>query len=150
MDKLEFKIQNKENNNYQFNSVTILINGQDLIDLLKAYELPFAKKEGSENIAGGYDGLTPKILIKHLINPDEFDTDENGKVSILECECGCDGCWPMKIKVIELEDKTIWTGFEQPHRNIDSHKFWDYSNFGQFSFDKKQYYEQLDILQKNE
>lgn len=149
MDKLEFKIQDHQNDNYQFKSVTILVNGQDLVDLLKVYELPFAKKEGSENIAGAYDGLPPETLIKRLTTPDELDVDEYGKVSILECECGCDGCWPMKIKIIELYDKILWTDFEQPHRNIDSHKFWDYTNFGKFSFDKNKYYEQLDFLQKN-
>ncbi len=148
MDKLEFEIQNKQNDNYQFKSVTILVNGQDLIDLLKVYELPFAKKKGSENIAGGYDGLSPEALLKHLTNPDEFDIDENGKVSILECECGCDGCWPIKTKTIELEDKIIWTEFEQPHRTIDSHNFWDYINFGQFSFDKSNYNEQLNKLRQ--
>lgn len=146
MDKLEFKIQDRENDNYQFKTVTIFVNGKDLIDLLKAYELPFAKKEGSENIAGGYAGLAPETLHKHLNNPDEFDIDENGKVSIFECECGCDGCWPMKIKTTELEDEIIWTDFEQPHRTIDSHNFWNYTNFGKFSFYKNNYYEQLNKL----
>lgn len=146
MDILEFKIQYRQNDNYQSKTVAILVNGQDLIELLKAYELPFAKNEGSENIAGGYNGLTPETLLKHLTNPDEFDTDENGKISILECECGCDGCWPMKIKVVELADKIIWSDFEQPHRTIDSHNFWDFTKFGQFSFDTQNYKEQLDKL----
>lgn len=110
--------------------------------------LPFAKKEGSENIAGGYDGLSPEILLKNLDNPGEFDIDENGKVSILECECGCDGCWPMKIKVLDLESKIIWTEIEQPHRTFDSHNFWDYANFEKFSFYKTTYNEQLEKLRQ--
>lgn len=148
MDKLELITHNRQNDNYQFKSVTILVNGQDIIDLLKAYELPFAKKEGSGSIAGGYDGLSPVTLLKHLTNPAEFD--ENGKVSILECECGCDGCWPMKIKIIELVDKIVWTDFEQPYRTIDSHNFWDYATFGQFSFDIQNYQEQLEKLRQAE
>lgn len=148
MDKLEFKIRDKQNDNYQFKSVTILVNEKDLIDLLKIYELPFAKKEGSENIAGGYDGLAPETLLKHLTNPSEYEIDENDKVSVLECECGCDGCWPMKVKTIELDDKIIWTDFEQPHRTVDSHNFWDYTKFGQLTFDKNNYNEQLDILRQ--
>lgn len=146
MDKLEFKIQNKINDSYEIQAVTILVNGQNLIDLLKVYELPFAKKEGSEDIAGGYDGLTPEKLLNHLTDPDEIDIDENNKVSILECKCRCDGCWPMQIKVVELADKIIWTDFEQPHRTIDHHCFWDYTKFGEFSFDTQNYKEQLDIL----
>lgn len=148
MDKLQFKIQCKKNVNYQIKTVIIYINEQNLIDLLKIYELPFAKKEGFENIAGGYDGISAETLLIHLTNPNEFDIDENGKVSILECECGCDGCWPMKTKIIELKDKIIWTDFEQPNRTIGSHNFWDYTNFGQFTFDKNNYYEQLDKLKQ--
>lgn len=149
MDKLEFIIQDKQNDDCQFKSVTILINGQNLINLLKVYELPFAKKERAENIAGGYEEITPEILLDNLTNPDEFDTVQNGKISIFECECGCEGCWPMKIKIIELGDRVIWTDFEQPHRSINSHNFWDYRNFGPFSFDKDCYFKQLDILRKN-
>ena len=146
MDKLEFIIEEKRNDNYQFKAVTILVNGLDIIESLKKYEMPFVQKEGSKNIAGGYDGLSPETLYKHLTNPADFDKDENGKISILECECGSEGCWPMKIKAIDLEDKIIWTDFEQPHRNFDSHNFWDYADFGQFSFDKKDYNMQLDRL----
>lgn len=148
MDKLEFKIQNKENDNYQYRSVTILVNGKDLIDLLKVYELPFAKKEGSDNIAGSYEGLTPEALLKHLTNPEEYEIDKNGKVSVLECQCRCEGCWPMKVKVIELSDKIIWTDFEQPHRTVDNPNFWDYSKFGQLTFHKYNYNEQLDKLRQ--
>jgi len=149
MDKLAFNIHDKQNDNYQFKTVTILVNGKDIFELLKKYEMPFAIKEGSENIVGGYDGLAPETLLKNLTSPDEFDIDENGKVSILECECGCEGCWPMKTKVIDLEDKIIWKEFEQPHRTIDCHNFWDYTNFGQFSFDKNNYKEQLDKLSQS-
>lgn len=148
MDKLEFIIQEQQNDNYQFKTVAILVNHLDIIDSLRKYEMPFAKKEGSEIIAGGYDGLSPETLYKHLTNPEEYDEDKNGKVSILECKCGCEGCWPMKIKAIDFGDKIIWTDFEQPHRNFDSHNFWDYSEFGQFSFDKTEYNEQLDRLKQ--
>ena len=54
----------------------------------------------------------------------------------------------MKIKTTEQADNVIWTDFEQPHRTVDSHNFWDYINFGQFSFDKNNYNEQLDKLRQ--
>ena len=54
----------------------------------------------------------------------------------------------MKIKAVDLEDKIIWTEFEQPHRAFDVHDFWDYTNFGPFNFDKKNYNEQLDKLRQ--
>jgi hypothetical protein len=149
MDKLEFKIQNKQIGDFKFKTVSIFVNGQDLIERLKNYEMPFAKKEGSEIIAGGYDGLTPETIYKYLTNPEDMDKDENGKISLLGCAaCGLEDCWPMKIKTIEAVDKIIWTEFEQPFRSVDSNNFWDYTNFGQLSFDKKNYNEQLDKLRK--
>jgi hypothetical protein len=38
-------------------TVQILIDGRDLIDLVRAIELPFATAEGHPDIAGGYSGL---------------------------------------------------------------------------------------------
>ncbi len=140
MDKIEFKIENNITNNFQFKSVKILVNNTDIIDLLKELELTFT---GSKDIAGAYAGLSPATLYKHLINPDEFDIDEDGKVAILECECGGEGCWPMKIKIIKIDNQVLWTEFEQPHRNLESHTFWDYSNFGPFTFEQAKYNEQL-------
>ncbi len=150
MDFIEIKVKNNQNDNYQSRSVTILINGRDIVELLKHYELPFAKKEGSESIAGAYDGLSPEALFSHLTKPDEYDIDEDGKVSILECECGCEGCWPMKVKVVDLGDKVVWTDFEQPHRTRDGYTFWDYTDFGQFVFDKNNYREQLFMLERTD
>ncbi len=127
--------------------MSIVVNGVNLIERLKEYEIPFAKKEGSESIAGGFEGLSPEMLYRHLKNPDAYDMDENGKVSILACECGFEGCWPMRIKAIEVGDEVFWTDFEQPHRNPDSHNFWNYADFGPFNFDKSAYNEQLESLQ---
>ena len=143
MDRLEFVVENKQNDSFQFKSVRILINETDLIDMLRKYELPFATKEGSPTIAGGYSGIDPESLFKYLTNPDEDDLDDFGRVSILECECGCQGCWPMNVKIETQDGKILWTDFEQPHRNAESHNHWDYSKFGQFEFDKRHYDELL-------
>lgn len=141
MDRIKFEINDKKVDDYELKSVKILINNIDLIEILRKYEMPFAKKEGHESIAGGYDGLAPEDLYKYLTNPDKYD-----KVSVLECECGCEGCWPMKVKVLNSKDKIIWTDFEQPHRNFKSHNFWDYSKFDKFVFEIDNYNEQLNKL----
>jgi hypothetical protein len=141
MDKIEFKIKKRKNEDFEYDSVQIIINDRDLIKLLKDFETPLAKSEGSENIAGGYDGLTSTELYKSLT-----DRQGNEKARILECECGCDGCWPFMTRIKESPDKIIWTDFEQPHRGQESHRFWDYATFGEFSFDKTQYYRQVEKL----
>ncbi len=50
--------------------VHIIINGRDLIEILREIELPFATGEGHPSIAGAYAGL-PKELIflpsRHLL-----------------------------------------------------------------------------------
>jgi hypothetical protein len=140
MDKIEFKIEKRKNGEHEYDSVKIIINDKDLIKLLKDFETPMAKSEGSENIAGGYDGLTSTDLYKSLT-----DQGEN-KVRILECECGCDGCWPFLTRVKESHDKIIWADFEQPHRGQESNRIWDYTSFGEFTFDKNEYFRQVERL----
>src|SRR5690606_38750496 len=99
MDKIKFKIEKRKNGDYEYDSVRIIINDRDLIILLKDFETPLAKSEGSENIAGGYEGLTSIELYKSL-------TDRQGddKARILECDCGCDGCWPFMTRIKESKD----------------------------------------------
>ncbi len=146
MDELSLNIIDRQNDDYQLKSVTIQINGKDIIEILKDYEMPFAKREGSKNIAGAYSGLSPDVLLKYLTNPEAYDVDEHGRVAILECECGSESCWPMKTKINEAGDKIIWSDFEQPHRSKDRSDFWDYTNFGQFEFDKTAYLKQINKL----
>jgi hypothetical protein len=141
MDKIEFKVENRKNGDFEYNSVRIVINNEDLIKLLKDFETPLAKREGSVNVAGGYDGLTSLGLYKSLT-----DKQAGEKTRILECECGCEGCWPFMTRIVELDGQIIWTDFEQPHRAQESQKFWDYKNFGEFKFDRREFDRQIESL----
>lgn len=145
MDTIEFKFKDSIIDYNRIKTVIILINGLDIIEKLKIYELPLAKKENAEQIAGGYDGLTPDELYTYLIDQNEIDKPEN-KVTILGCHCGVIGCWPIEINIIKESNKIIWTNFEQPHRSIDSHNFWDYTDFGNFEFEIDNYYNELENL----
>jgi hypothetical protein len=42
--------------------VVILVDGMDIMEHLRKYEMPFTKKEGAENIAGGYNGISLETL----------------------------------------------------------------------------------------
>jgi hypothetical protein len=140
MNKLDFEISEDVINDYGSFSTQIMIDGKNLIDLLKDYELPFAKKEGSASIAGAYDGLEPQVLFANLTNSEVY------KSAILECDCGFPGCWTFMTKVIEKQDTIIWTDFEQIHRREDSSNFWDYSGFKDFEFNRSEYYKKLNEL----
>lgn len=48
---------------------------------------------------------------------------------------------------MEEDNKIIWSNFEQPYRTKDSHNFWDYTNFGSFTFDKENYQSELKKLE---
>ena len=146
MNKLDFEIRKDVINDYTTFSTQIMIDGKNLIDSLKDYELPLAKKEGSKNIAGAYDGLDPKVLFANLTNSEDNQNSEEYKSDILDCECGSPGCWTFMIKVIEKQDTVIWTGFEQIHRSKDSANFWDYSGFKDFEFRRNEYFEKLKEL----
>ncbi len=138
MNNIDFKIEKDiASGNVQF-FTQIFIDGKNLIEMLKDYELPFAKKEGCENIAGAYAGIPPKKLYTNLT-----DCKKSG---ILECECGLEGCWTFRVKIIEKEDCIIWTDFEQIHRSKNSDNYWDYSNFNNLRFEKNEYFNKLKVL----
>lgn len=127
------------------NLVAISIDGHDLIELVRAYELPYARSEGHENIAGGYAYLTAALArppSRHFWgDPAEDDQCYDNKLALAECECGCPGCWPLVCEIV-LEDDgaVVWRNFEQPHRRPDSAAgWWDYSGFGPFRFALKEY-----------
>ena len=135
MDKLKFLVKNFKDKYRDWRSVTILINDIDLIKYLKKHELPYAKLEGNEKIAGVYQGIDPLRLYQRLAFG--LDKNEMGKITILGCICGVEECWPMKIRTIDSGEKIIWKDFEQPDRNADSEDFWDYSSFGEFTLTRR-------------
>lgn len=134
MNILKFEIR-------EDNRVDIFIDQRNLIEILKEYEKPFAKKEGYEEMAGWYDWLFQDILYENL----ELQRWE--KPILLWCQCGEEGCWPIETTIKKIDDTVIWTEFEQPFRKKDSHNFWDYSNFGSFTFDKENYQSELKKLE---
>ncbi|WP_434035701.1 hypothetical protein [Formosa sp. 4Alg 33] len=146
MNKLQIKIQENKDDGLNHSVAKIMIDGIDLIELLSEFETPLAKKEGSPNIAGQYEGLNPTTLYKNLLNLEDSSNSEDNKSDILDCECGVWGCWSFMTKVEVVNAKIIWTDFEQLHRGKESHNYWDYSQFGPFVFDKVEYYSELEKI----
>lgn len=65
-------------------------------------------------------------------------------MSLLECDCGCPGCWPFLVRITLTEDEIIWSDFEQPHRGVNSTVGeWTYDNLKPFVFNRNQYEEEL-------
>lgn len=125
----------------------IIINGTTLIETLRAYELPYAKKYNHESIAGGYIYNYAEYLHKLLSNKQNSQEYEN-EIPILICQCGFEGCWDLLVTVEENETSIIWKNFHNPRRSSPDSAggFWDYGSFPTFCFDKKQYKEEINAL----
>ena len=107
--------------------VRVLIGGRDLIDLVRAVELPQATADGQGELAGSYRGLTPAQWARLREEADD------GRVTVFGCECGEPECWPLRVHVRRLGGTVEWSGFQQPHRP------WSYEALGPFLFHAEQY-----------
>ena len=94
MDQLSLKIEKDSEGN---KNVQIIINGENLIDILKRIEMQY-----DQSIAGEYKGLPPEIVFypsKHFLGITHEDLDyHDDKSAILICECGVPGCWDFLVK----------------------------------------------------
>lgn len=116
--------------------VRILINGIDLIDLVKPIEACYEPK-----IAGSYAGLYAQEVFypcKRFLNDPSYWFIGENKTDVLQCTCGIDGCWNLSVKITITDQVVTWSDFELDHRPQ-----WDYSSLGTFTFNKAQYLKEL-------
>lgn len=147
MDKLEFRIKKEKIHGNRIDVVHIFINGNNLIDTLKDYELPFAKKEGRPKLAGSYGAMTPGDFIYWFTKADWPSSTER---PIFSCrDCGEVGCWPMLISESKSDKTVKWFNFSQTHRDPESEGlFWDYSDFPSFEFTRENYDNEFKKVEK--
>jgi hypothetical protein len=120
--------------------IKITVNGVDFPDLVRVAELPSAREEGEEEIAGNYIGLVSGYVRIDLAGQflggqgtPMFDGAEE-KTALLGCGCGDVGCSPLMARITVTDETVTWDEFEQPTRPD-----WDYDDFGPFTFDRAQY-----------
>ena len=112
--------------------LTPVVDGRSLVDLVTAYEAA-AKLD----VVGGYDGLVLDQfrfgdLSSYLLGRGSWPG--GAVVTLIGCECGEVGCWPLDAQVTVADGRVVWDGFRQPHRPQR-----DYSGFGPFVFDESSY-----------
>ena len=143
MDEIRFLVQRSQEYGRE---VAIEINGENLIDKLQAFELPFARAEGHPEIAGSYMRLAATTLLSRQFFG-EWEFEE--RVAVLACgDCGHVFCWPMMVKITLGVDRVTWSEFQQPHRTGGETGTWDYQRFGPFVFDRHQYEQALEQAAK--
>ena len=138
----------KSSEKWRLAEVRIVIDGRDLIEVVKEHEAPYAEAEGSPSIAGRYSGLSPRDVLppsRHLFGEAEAMFTHDGKIEVLSCaDCGEPGCWPLVCEIVVSAETVTWQHFEQPRRNGElGASVWSYEDFGPFVFDRRHYEETL-------
>jgi len=106
--------------------VHIRIDGRDLIDRIRAIELPQATGDGQPELAGSYGYLEPGDW------PDVREGKEE-LVTVLGCDCGVVECWPLRARMRRRGGVVVWSHFQQPNRG------WTYERLGPFTFREAEY-----------
>src|SRR5579885_2839656 len=79
----------------------IRIDGRPLLDFIAEIEAPIAAAAGESDLAGKYDYLNAADVVypsRHLLGEAARPLLKYGnRVSVLECDCGCEGCWPLLV-----------------------------------------------------
>ena len=124
--------------------MNIFISGRSLIDIIREIEQPFAEKEGAPNIAGGYQGLSARIIFspsQHLLGDPHWSYGNDlGQTQLLQCTCGEAGCWPLFARITVEADYVTWDEFFQPHRGPNSRtSHWRYDSLPPFIFERAAY-----------
>ena len=120
----------------------ICVNGVSFREIVRKHEAAFAQAEGSPNVAGAYSELSPPSVATSLRgkpNEHDLENDQLGRITLLECECGAPGCWPLLMTISIGPSRVVWSDFEQPHRRGK----WSYNGFGPFTFDSAEYEQAL-------
>ncbi|MET7458325.1 hypothetical protein ABZT03_42165 [Streptomyces sp. NPDC005574] len=116
------------------------IDGVPLTDLIDQFETD----AGMQPAGDAYGGLIPQFF-RFSPMEDHFHGRFSGatgpKTPVLGCECGEWGCWPLMTRITVTPDHVTWNSFEQPHRTTR-----DYSGFGPFQFDRRQYDDAVQVL----
>lgn len=124
----------------------VLVNGTPLVELVRRWEDVAAQATGERSLAGSYAGLPARFA-------EEIQTawlgGSGGRVTLLGCECGEPGCWPLLARVEVDGEEVRWLDFQQPHRAqkeadpLNSQRpptpFWSYAGFGPFVFERAAY-----------
>ncbi|MDH6392205.1 hypothetical protein M2480_003214 [Parabacteroides sp. PFB2-12] len=135
MDTIKFDIYDRRKNVLvKKERVTILINGVNLVKMIRDIEFETAK--GNKDLMADYGN----IYIYELI--EELDTYKNP--TVLGCTCGVKDCSPLMVDVRETETTVLWENFKHSAKR---RKPVDYSTL-KFEFNKEQYYEEVNALKQ--
>ncbi len=140
-----FEIELTPANKWGARMALIRIDGRPLLEIIREIETPMAAADGQPTLAGQYDYLNASDVLppsRHFLGEAASSLLAYGeKVSVLECTCGCEGCWPLLMRITVSSDSVVWNDPQQPHRN-----HWKYPHGWSLEFDRRQYEQALENL----
>ncbi len=133
----------------EYDTVEPFINGARLKELITRIERPLALKDEAKVLAGAYEGLPTEFVLLPALHwlgkPHLFYKDKKKNPAILVCnESGMMENWALMAKIEVFPRHIVWRKFYQLQRK----EKWIYKDLGPFIFDKMQYMEALQMLQK--
>jgi len=150
MDKLEFHRKVIKNENFgRYIHAEIIINGVPFAIIAEEHERLAAEKG-----TGDYKGFDYEYEVAHgLYNDltqDNYRTENPTQKALMMCS-GCHeaGCWGLYVTVKEEDGDIVWRNIRNYHmakRKPGKTKWWDYSEFLAFRFDKLEYSAALEVL----
>lgn len=109
--------------------VKIFINGTDLLDIIKAIELPYQTAAGYPENAGDYGHNTVERMewqFTRVLQPGSYSHAYD--VELFCCpDCGVGGCWSVMCRFLKEDGMIIMTDFHHNHRP------WEYNLCYRFS-----------------
>ncbi len=151
LDTLRFSIQKFT---YDYDAepsdvVAIYINDHNFKKIIRDCEWENALKTGDYDSSGLYVWLTVDDIIENLGKVAVPDKENDSETLILGCSSGCAEEWPLYVTITEVDDQVIWSGFRNSFKtDPESSSHWDYSGLGEYRFDKKQYFSEIDKLKR--
>ena len=121
----------------------ILLNGKDILDIIRDAELPYCRKEPdlSEDRAGAYNHMEPTELYEDLIKAEKSNGQEFAH--ILCCTCDEVRCSSARIRVIKTNDSIIWNDFR-------TKRDWDFELSYEFEINQyRKFLEKVKIMPPN-
>ncbi len=108
MDSIKFYLNDYEVDGQSFTEVTVAINGEPLLELIKKREQSFAAKDGQASIAGDYAYLSlidfEELFLRAALEADLAQDEQD--VVLLGCPCGIWSCWYLALR-IKFETETV-------------------------------------------
>ena len=130
LSRLRFEVSVPEDGGLEFVPV---VDGVTLPELVAGFEAARRWAPAGGYAARWFDPQRPDDVVREL-TPCRRSRIRRRPVSLLECDCGVPGCWPLRAVVSSDGGDVRWSGFKQPHRPGR-----DYADFGPFVFDGSSY-----------